>query len=116
MRQTYLIAGILCLGLALAGVFLPLLPATPFALLSGWLLSKSSPRLHEWVLSHWMIGPVIRDWNARGAIRPAAKSTATLMIGTSIAWIWVSGPDWLHWPLTVLLGGVLTFVLTRPNR
>src|SRR5690606_8396288 len=61
-RSLWLTFGLVCVGLALAGVVLPLLPATPFLLLAAFAFTRSSPRLHAWLLGHRHFGPLIEDW------------------------------------------------------
>jgi uncharacterized protein len=81
----YNVAGVICVGLAFLGLFLPLLPTTPFLLLAVFCFSRGSARLHEWLLHHPVMGPIIHDWNENRVIRPRVKAVATittiLMIG-----------------------------------
>ena len=85
LRPLFIAGGLLCLGLAVLGLFLPLLPATPFLLLAAACFARSSERLHTWMLRHRHFGPLLRDWEAHRAIRPSAKRTATVAILASAA-------------------------------
>ena len=80
MKWLYNIAGCTCVGLAFLGLFLPLLPTTPFLLLAAYFFSKGSARLHYWLITHRRLGPIIRDWHENRVIRPGAKRTAAVMI------------------------------------
>ena len=59
-RLVFLIAGSVSFGLGMLGVFLPVLPTTPFMLLAAFLFARSSPRLDAWIKS-------TRVWKAYGA-------------------------------------------------
>lgn len=76
----YNAAGCASVVLAFAGLFLPLLPTTPFLLLAAFCFSRGSARLHKWLLNHRTMGPIIRDWEERRAIQPRVKVVATLSV------------------------------------
>jgi uncharacterized membrane protein YbaN (DUF454 family) len=61
-------------------------------------------------------GPAIRDWEARGAIRPQHKAMACGLMGVSLGGAWFLDLD----PTILLvqgaiMGAVALFVLTRPS-
>jgi uncharacterized membrane protein YbaN (DUF454 family) len=117
LRALLILAGLLSLGLAILGAFLPLLPTTPFLLLAAACFARSSERLHRWLLAHPRLGPFIRDWEQGGVIRPAAKRAATLLMlatgGTSLAL--VRAPLVAKVAMGLTFAGVLTFIWTRPS-
>ncbi len=61
-RTLYKPLGFLFLGLAGLGIVLPILPGTPFLLLSAWFFARSSERWHQWLLSSELFGPMIHNW------------------------------------------------------
>ena len=61
-------AGSVCLALAVLGVFLPLLPTTPFLLLASACYVRSSERLHGWLMGNRVLGPYIRNFKERRGI------------------------------------------------
>ena len=112
----------LCLGwffllLGIVGIPLPLLPTTPFLLLSAFFFSRSSPRLYLWLRSQRLLGPIIRDWEEHKRISLKAKLSATLAIILLFALSLLLGK--LHFALNITLvligAGVLVFIWTRPS-
>ena len=83
-RTLWASGGLAALSLGLAGIPLPLLPTTPFLILAAYCFSKSSQRLHDWLLEHPRFGPPIRDWREHGAIPRRAKIIATAMMAGAI--------------------------------
>jgi hypothetical protein len=75
-----MIAGWLSLITGLIGILLPLLPTTPFVLLSAYCFSRSSTRLHHWLTSHPRFGPVILQWQQTRTINRNIKAKALLLI------------------------------------
>ncbi|MDR2626822.1 MAG: YbaN family protein, partial [Dysgonamonadaceae bacterium] len=60
MKYVFISFGFLSLALGILGIFLPLLPTTPFLLLSAFLFARSSQRLYNWLLNHRILGNYIR--------------------------------------------------------
>ncbi|CAM3687328.1 Inner membrane protein YbaN [Vibrio aerogenes CECT 7868] len=84
-------AGFLSLGLGVLGIFLPLLPTTPFVLLASACFMRSSPRFHRWLLNHAVFGPVIKNWQTRRAISPEVRRRGSfLMVITFTFSIWMA--------------------------
>jgi uncharacterized protein len=101
--------------LGTAGIFLPLLPTTPFLLLAAWCFARSSERFHDWLTNHPRLGPPIADWRAHGAISRRAKMLAMISVAASIAISIVLGvPGWALGAQLVCLAGAACFILTRP--
>ena len=105
--------GFLFLALALVGVFLPLLPTTPFVLLAAACFAQSSERMHRWILANETFGPMVRDWEQKRCVSCRVKVIAiasmALVGGLSIylaletmAWRIVGGALLLTGSLVVL--------------
>jgi len=116
MRFLWIAFGWLSVGLGVAGVFLPLLPTTPFLLLAAFAFSRGSERLHRWLLEHPQLGPPIVNWQNNGAITRRIKIYATCSIAAIFALSLWLGVAW--WALA-LQGTILVFVTvflwTRPE-
>lgn len=116
-KISFLLLGHLCLVLGILGAFLPVLPTTPFLLLAAFLYSQSSPKLHNWILSHKYMGPSLRDWHERGVIGIKSKIIATLMI---LLVLFLRFPSLnlnigILFFATSILIGVLVFIWSRPS-
>ena len=116
MRALWLSGGFTSLVLALAGVALPLLPTVPFLLLAAFCFSRSSQRLHDWLVEHPRLGPPIRDWRHSGAIGRRGKRLATWSVAAAFCLsIWLKAPAWAIATQAIALAGVMIFIWTRPD-
>ena len=115
MRTTYLLIGHASMAMAFLGIFVPLLPTTPFVLLAAACYSRGSVRFHTWLHEHPRFGPMISAWREDGAIGLRSKIVATIMVAASVTYstIRLDAP----WNVVALLigGAVLTFLLSRPT-
>lgn len=80
MRLLYTMLGTLSLSLGLIGIFLPVLPTTPFLLLSAALYLKGSPKLYAWLMKHPRLGPYITQFRVNKAIPLKTKVVAISML------------------------------------
>lgn len=114
-RPFYFASGVISLILGVIGIFLPLLPTTPFIILASFCFSKSSKRMHIWLTSIPLFGDAIMDWEKNKVIRPKAKAAAVSMIILSIGYSIIFTN--LHYGLKVMLVviavSVITFILSR---
>jgi uncharacterized membrane protein YbaN (DUF454 family) len=68
--------GFVFLGLAILGILLPIIPGTPFLLLSAWFFARSSEKWHSWLLNSELFGPMIRNWEDNHCISCRIKVVA----------------------------------------
>jgi len=110
-RLLLLAAGWLALVLGFAGVFLPLLPTTPFLLLAAACFVRSSPALHARMLAHPRLGPFLRQWRRERSIPRAAKRRAyVLVVGCFALSIWFVEGLALRLALGALGLGLIVFL------
>lgn len=117
MRFVYIAIGCIAVALGVAGIFLPLLPTTPFLLVAAWAFAQSSPRLATWLDNHPRLGPPLTAWRERRAIPVRAKVLAAVGMSASLAYMLLSSnvPLTAKIAATLLLTACATFVLTRPS-
>jgi uncharacterized membrane protein YbaN (DUF454 family) len=115
-RWLLVVAGSLCLGLGVAGIFLPVLPTTPFLLLAAVCYAHGSRRLHDWLLGT-RLGAYIRAWREKNGIPLRLKiATLTLLavVITASAVFFVEAL-WLRILLGAVLVGVSIHILSIPT-
>jgi len=79
-RVLLILAGWLAVILGFLGIFLPVLPTTPFLLLAASCFAKSSERFHSWLLNSPLFGPIIRDWQEKRCIAPKVKCWSMVLV------------------------------------
>lgn len=87
LRASWLVGGLLAVGVGGVGVVVPGLPTTVFFIVAAWCFSRSSPRLERWVLSLPRIGPMVADHRAGLGMPRRAKGYA---IGTMALFVALS--------------------------
>jgi len=81
--------GIISVGLGVLGIFVPLLPTTPFLLLAAACFVRSSPRLYAWLIHHRWFGRYIRFYRQYRAIPLRAK-----IVVLAVLWIVIGHAAW----------------------
>lgn len=117
MRLLLMSVGTLCVVLGFAGIFLPLLPTTPFLLLAAACYAKSSQKFYDWLVNHRWLGPYIRAFRSMEGVPVRIKIKAIaavwLMMGVSVMVIGAQTPA------LVILGvcglGVTAYLLSLPT-
>lgn len=117
MRILYTVAGTIALVLGILGVFLPLLPATPFLLLAAFCFLRGSHRMHQRLLSHRLLGPPVRDYQSGQGVslhnKCLALATAWLSMAASA---WVVPVTWVRWLLLVPAIGLAVYLWRIPTK
>jgi uncharacterized membrane protein YbaN (DUF454 family) len=104
MRRTtriiLLACGIFFLLLSILGMFLPVLPTTPFLLLASFCFARSSKRINDWLLSNRWFGSYIRNYREGNGITLRHK-----LITISLLWITIGYTAWIvsFWWLKLIL-------------
>lgn len=117
-KLIFLLLGWLFLVLAIIGIPLPILPTTPFLILSAYFFSKSSEKLHEWLLNTKYLGPMILDWEKNRVIRMKAKVLSTIMIVSLFSYtlLFVDVPIFIKIIVSFTGLAALSFIWTRPSK
>jgi uncharacterized membrane protein YbaN (DUF454 family) len=106
-------AGSACLVLAVLGVFLPLLPTTPFLLLASACYVRSSERLHGWLMGNRLLGGYIRNFKERRGIPLRAKVSTVILLWLPLLYsVYRLDLFWLEL-LLVLMGVTWSVIIFR---
>lgn len=110
------LAAVIALAVGVAGLAAPVLPTTPFLIVSAWAAGKGWPALERWLLAHRTFGPHIRNWRVRGAIPLKAKLLATLMmVGSGVLLQFSAAALWLKIAAPATMFMVAVWLWTRPD-
>lgn len=114
----YLALGWLCFALGFIGIFLPILPTTPFMIVALWAFSKGSKKMHSWLLNHHRFGNSLRNWEEHRVIPIKAKITAFTFIMASATYIlfFSNVPAYAAIMSVSTMACAITYVLTRPSK
>ncbi|MBN2324705.1 MAG: YbaN family protein [Spirochaetes bacterium] len=109
--------GSLSLGLGIIGIFLPVLPTTPFLILAAFLFAKSSRRIHYWILHNRLFGRYIRNYVSGRGMAPAAKLLviAVLWVTICLSALLAVSTLWVRIVLFAVAVGVSIHILTIPT-
>ena len=88
--------GFIFTGLAFLGVFLPVLPTTPFLLLAGFFFARSSERWHNYLLNHRIFGQYLRDYyNHEMTVANKGRTLIIMWLGMGICMWLLREKIWL---------------------
>lgn len=110
--------GWLALAVGFIGIFVPLLPTTPFVLLAAFFFSNGSTRLHHWLREHPRFGRHVRDWEDEQVIPPIGKYASTLLMVPSVGYVVLTRdlPLVLSGFMAATVVAVLFYIWSRPSQ
>lgn len=114
MKYIYILFGSVFVVLGVIGIFLPLLPTTPFLLLAAALYVRGSERLYSWLLNQRLLGPYLRNFMEQKAIPLHAKIIAIgMMWATMLYCIFFLIPlTWVKILMAAIACGVTAYILS----
>jgi uncharacterized membrane protein YbaN (DUF454 family) len=117
LRYVLIGAGCISLGLGLAGIPLPVLPTTPFLLLSAGCFARSSPRLLRWLMTNRLFGRYLRNYCEKKGVSVRIKIgvLALLWIAIGLSAFGAVEAWWLRILLLTIAAGVTVHVLRLPT-
>jgi uncharacterized membrane protein YbaN (DUF454 family) len=116
MQWLLRVLAVVSLALGFLGMFLPVLPTTPFILLAAWAAARSSPRLLAWLEQHRLFGKMLRDWRQGGVVSRKAKWGATwAMSASAVFLLFTVSHLWAAVGAIACMSAVLVWLWRRPE-
>jgi uncharacterized protein len=117
-RWFLITAGILCVIVAVIGIFLPLIPTTPLLLLAAACFVRSSDRLYRWLTTHKVFGKVVHDYYEHRVVSRRAKTLALTLLWITIGSTILFAIDalWLRGLLLAIAIAVTAHITHLPSR
>ncbi len=118
MKYIYFVLGWLFFSLGVVGIFLPVLPTTPFMILALWFFSKSSEKFHHWLYHHRLFGPSLKLWDNYRVIPLFAKIVALGFMAISMSFMAVSSSidNWFKVMAGVFMLSAAIYILGKPSK
>ncbi len=118
VRALFIVAGSVCLGLGMLGLFLPLLPTTPFLLLAAGCYARGSRRFYDWLLANRTFGPLILEWRRHRSIpyRTKLSAIALMSLTMTISIVFFVPVLWVKLLLAAMGVGLALWMYRLPSR
>jgi uncharacterized membrane protein YbaN (DUF454 family) len=112
-RFLWIAGGTISVGIGIVGIFLPLLPTTPFLLLAAFLYARVSDRFYAWLLGNRWLGDYLRRYRERRSMtrRHKAFTIVLLWIGIGLSVGVVVSQGWARLLLAGVAVGVTAHIL-----
>jgi uncharacterized membrane protein YbaN (DUF454 family) len=113
IRTLLIVCGTLCVGLAVVGIFVPILPTTPFLLLAAVCYARSSQRFLAWLLTNRWFGSYIKNYREGRGIPRREKVLTIAMLWLTIGFsaLYAVSLWWVRVVLVLIAVGVTIHLL-----
>lgn len=118
LRAVYFGLGMLSLGIAFIGVFLPLIPTTGPVILAAFFFYRSSKRFDAWLENSPLFGGIVRDWRSGAGFSVRSKMIAVAAIAATftISIVFVIDSTIIRVLLALLGASIALYVVTRRTK
>lgn len=120
-RRVLFVTGSVALVLGIIGVFVPLLPTTPFLLLAAACFIRSSPRAYRWLMGNRLLGGYIRSYRSGAGIPLRVKVFTLCLLWLTIGYsaVYIVQNVWVRVGLGLIAVAVTAHIVairTAPSR
>lgn len=113
VRAVLVVVGTTTLILGVIGIVVPVLPTTPFLLVTAACYARASTRLYEWLLGQPSLGPIVAEWRRSRRLPPGVKPRALVAVALTFAISIILVGNLFMMILLVVIGGILGLFLWR---
>jgi uncharacterized protein len=106
-KALWFVAGMILLGIAFVGVYLPGLPWSTPAVGAAYCFAKSSERMHKWLYNHKLFGPFLTGWTEKRIFPTKFKYFMIVTMSSSLIMLWFTTGN----PKAVLYSGIFMFLV-----
>ncbi|MFC1982266.1 YbaN family protein [Chloroflexota bacterium] len=117
-RRLLIVAGTISTGLGIIGIFVPILPTTPFLLLAAACYMRSSERFYRWLISNRLFGSYVRNYIEGRGMPLRIKVLTVLLLWLTIGVTVTFAVHQIAWRIVLVIIAVLVTVhvgLIRPK-
>ncbi len=82
------------LGVAYVGVVTPGIPWSTPSVAAAYCFSRSSKRWHDWLMSHRLFGPFLRNWGEKRIFPTYGKWAMVISMDMSLVIVWFTSRSW----------------------
>ncbi len=108
-KYVYILLGSVSLALGVIGIAVPVLPTTPFLLLTSFFYLRSSERLHGWLMNNRILGPYIYSYMTYKAIPGKTKLFTIIFLWSTLTISMIVVPS-LHVRIFLAVVGITVTV------
>jgi len=117
MKPLYMLLGVIALAVGIVGIVLPLVPTTGPLIIAAFAFSRSSARMHDWLVNHRLFGRFIADFQAGRGIPRKTKIIAVVAMTAAFTYSigWVIAPVVLQVLMAAIGVWAVWYVLHLPT-
>ena len=111
--------GTFFVGVGIVGIFVPIIPTTPFLLISAALYAKSSARFYDWLINNKIFGQYIKNYREGKGIPLRLKIITITLLWITIGCSAAFAVDifWVRIMLIIIAVGVTIHIIRiRPKK
>lgn len=114
-RYLLMTLGWISVVLGVIGIFLPIMPTTPFILLGAWCFARSSERFHFWLREHPRLGLIVRSWEDGKGLPLKVRNRVIFLLWVSmLSSSLIIGRMWATVGLLCIGSGVTWYLMSLP--